>query len=149
MSHDTVEAEVIEAEVVPPRKDYSQVLTRAERDQLKALSTEIFGKSSKWQTMYEYKYFLTHKVQETVPGENGAPDTEKEVEVPLLYNGSKQWRVKYRTTEEVLQLLQDFKTRRDAYLEQARKAQEEAKLKADEEAKAKKIQEDLGGSALT
>ena len=123
--------------------------SRAVREQLKALSMEIFGKSSRYQKLFEYDQVKTHKIKETVPGENGAPDTEVEKEVPLLYNGSKQSTRRYRSVEEVLQLLLDFKAKRDEYIAQMKKQQEEAKAKADAEAQSKKVQEELGGSALT
>lgn len=122
--------------------------SREVREQLKALSKEIFGVSSRYQKLYSYQQVLTHKVKETVPGENGAPDTEVEKEVPLLYNGSKQSVMKHRSTEEVLQLLLDFKAKRDAYLEAMKAQQEEQKKAREEAAKAQKLQEELGGSAL-
>ena len=126
--------------------------SRAVREQLKALSLEIFGKSSRYQKLFEYDQVKTVKIKETVPGENGAPDTEVEKEVPLMVGpgkGSKTSVRRYRSVEEVLQLLLDFKAKRDEYIAQMKKQQEEAKAKADAEAKAKKIQEELGGSALT
>jgi hypothetical protein len=86
-------------------------ITREQREQLKALSTEVFGVASKYQKLYDQKELVTSKTVEIVPGENGQPDTTKEVEVPVLYNdnGVKQYRMKYRSTEEVLQLLLEFK----------------------------------------
>lgn len=126
--------------------------TREQREQLKALSTEVFGKSSRYQKLYEYDHVKTHKIKETVPGENGAPDTEVEKEVPLMAAGTTKVRQsvrKYRTTEEVLQLMLDFKAKRDEYLAQVKKAQDEQKAKKEADEQARKIQEQLGGSALT
>lgn len=123
--------------------------SRAVREALKALSLEVFGKSSRYQKLFEYDHVKTHKIKETVPGENGAPDTEVEKEVPLLFNGSKQSVRKYRSVEEVMQLMLDFKAKRDEFVAQMKAQQEEAKKKAEAEAQAKKVQEELGGSALT
>lgn len=124
--------------------------TREQRDQMKALSQEIFGASSKWQKLYKYDAALTLTKTETVPGVDGAPDTTKEVEVPLYVEGTKvkQFERKYRTTQEVLDLLLSFKAKRDEYLANMKKLQAEAlaKRKADEERK--KLEQELSGSAL-
>lgn len=124
--------------------------TREQREQMKALSQEIFGASSKWQKLYKYDAALTLTKTETVPGVDGAPDTTKEVEVPLYVEGTKvkQFERKYRTTQEVLDLLLSFKAKRDEYLANMKKLQAEAlaKRKADEERK--KIEQELSGSAL-
>ena len=117
---------------------------------MKALSLEIFGASSKWQKLYKYDAALTLTKTETIPGVDGAEDTTKEVEVPLYVEGTKvkQFERKYRTTQEVLDLLLSFKAKRDEYLANMRKLQAEAlaKRKADEERK--KIEQELAGSAL-
>lgn len=124
--------------------------TREQRELLKALSTEIFGVSSRYQKLYEGQELVTKTVTETVPGENGAPDTQKEVKVPVLAaNGAKQFRVVRRSTEEVLELLQGFKVKRDEFLAQMKQQQEEAQAAKAAEDLAKKVQEDFGGSALT
>lgn len=126
-------------------------MTRQEREQLKALSTEVFGAPSRYQKLFEYDRVLTHKVKETVPGKDGEPDTEKEVEVPLFAKGTvkvKQSVRTYRSHAEVLQLMLDFKAKRDEYLANVKKAQDEAKAKKDAEEATKKLQDELGGSAL-
>jgi hypothetical protein len=153
MSYDQVETtEEIKVETVPQGKGTMQGHeTREQREQLKALSAEIFGKSSRYQKLFVYDQVLTRKIKEVVPGENGAPDTEVEKEVPILAPGTtkvKQSVRRYRTVEEVIKLLQDFKAKRDEYIANMKKAQDEAKAKKDAEDQAKKIQEELGGSAL-
>lgn len=124
--------------------------TREQREQMKLLSSEIFGASSKWQKLYKYDAALTLTKTETIPGIDGAEDTTKEVEVPLYVEGTKvkQFERKYRTTEEVLALLLSFKQKRDEYLANMKKLQAEALAKRQADEKAKKLQEDLGGSAL-
>lgn len=126
--------------------------SRPVREALKALSKEVFGASSRYEKLFEYDHVLTHKVKETVPGENGAPDTEREVEVPLMAKGTtkvKQSVRKYRSVEEVMQVMLDFKAKRDAFIAEMKAQQEAAKAKQEADAKAKKLQDDLGGSALT
>lgn len=125
--------------------------TREQREQLKALSLECFGVQSRYQKLFEYNKVLTHKVKETVPGENGQPDTEREVEVPLYAKNTtkvKQSRATYRSVEEVIALLLDFKQKREEYMAKMKAAQEEAKAARESVEKAKKLQEELGGSAL-
>lgn len=123
--------------------------TREQREQMKALSLEIFGKSSRYQKMFQYDDVLTHEVDETVPGENGEPDTTKKVRVPLLFNGSKQSRRKYRTVEQVIQLLTEFKAKREEFIAKMNQQKAEDAAKKEAELAAKKVQEELGGSALT
>lgn len=126
-------------------------LSRELREELKALSKEVFGASSKWQKMMEYNHVLTTKIKETVPGVDGAPDTEVEKEVPLLVEGTKvkQSVRRYRTPEEVLELLRSFKAKRDEFIANMKAQQEAAKKAKEEQAQAAKIQEELAGSALT
>jgi hypothetical protein len=119
--------------------------TREEREELKALSTEIFGVPSRYRKLYEGMELITHKVAEVVPGENGAPDETKLVEVPELKNGVKQYRSKYRTTEEVLALLREFKAKRDAFLAEMEKTKAAERVKKETEEALKNIT----GSALS
>lgn len=126
-------------------------IPREQRDILKALSLEVFGKSNRYQNLFEYNQVLTTKVMETVPGENGQPDTQREVEVPLLAKNTtkvKQSVARYRTVEEVITLLKEFKAKREEFL--AKIDEQKAQEKANREAEVKKQQtiEELTGSAL-
>lgn len=123
-------------------------ISRDLREELKELSKEVFGKTSKYQKLFEQQELVTKKVTETVPGENGEPDIQREVTVPVLLNGAKQFRMVYRTPEQVLELLKEFKAKRDEFLAKMKADQEAAAAKAKADADAKKLQEDLGGSAL-
>lgn len=153
MSHDeaqeTTQQESNSNPTVPAPRSFTP--NKEQRQELKALSQEVFGVSSKWQKLLEYDEVKKTKVKETVPGENGAPDTEREVEVPLYVPGTKvkQSTRRYRSIEEVLELLREFKAKRDEYIAQIKKQQEEAKAKKEAEEQARKVQEQLGGSALT
>lgn len=131
-----------------PTGVYDGPLSREMREEMKELSKAVFGVSSKYQKLYEQNELVTEKRMETVPGENGEPDTEREVTVPVLKNGSKQTRVVRRNNQEVLDLLRTFKARRDEFMAQMQAQQDAAKAKKAEADKAAKLQEDLGGSAL-
>jgi hypothetical protein len=126
--------------------------SRKVRELMKSLSMEIFGKSSRYQKLFEYDEVKTVEVDEVVPGQNGEPDTTKKVRVPLMTGhgkGYKQTVRRYRSVEEVLQLLLDFKAARDEHIAKMKSSREAARAKQEEEARLKKVQEDLGGSALT
>lgn len=119
-------------------------LDRAEREELNALSKEIFGQANRWRKLVEkgYSETLTRTVVEEVPGENGAPPTTKESKVALLTNsGGKQSRIKYLTLEEVKNMMLDLKAQKEAYLA----AQKEQQAK---EATEKEVIQNLTGSAL-
>lgn len=154
MSSDPVQETEVKIETKPQdeRGTPQGYETREQRDQMKALSLEIFGKTSRYQKLFEYDEVLTHSVEETVPGENGEPDTVKKVQVPTFAKNTtkvKQSRRKYRTVEQVIQVLQEFKAKRDEFIAKMKAEQEAAKVKKDAEDQAKKIQEELAGSALT
>jgi hypothetical protein len=152
MSHDTQD-QVQETEVkieTQPQATRTFQGQESWREAMKALSKEIFGSESRYKKLFEYDHVLTQKVKETVPGENGQPDTEREVEVPIYAKGTKNVKQsvrKYRSVEEVFQLLLDFKAKRDAFIAQMKQQQEEAKAKAEQDAKLRKVQDELAGSA--
>lgn len=85
------------------------------REEFNRLSKEVFGVSSKWKGLLDHgqKVLVTEKVTETIPGENGAPDETKTVEVAVKQNGVNVYTVKYYTVEEIHQLLLDYKKNRD------------------------------------
>lgn len=150
MSHDQVQEAPQETQTpVVTKGTYTP--NREQRETLKALCKEIFGASGKWTKLLRdgTKELVTTKKMEKVPGENGEPDTEKEVSVPVLTpNGVKQYRQKYYTVESLIELLEGIKIKRAEFMAMI-KAQKDAEKKAKEEAAlAEKVQEDLGGSAV-
>jgi hypothetical protein len=103
-------------------------LPRAQREELNALSKEIFGVSSRWNKILKNgtREVAMRKVTETVPGVEGAPDTEREVVVPVLIgNGTPKRYQKYYTVDEVTTLLLGIKSQMDAQKAGIKKAQEE------------------------
>lgn len=124
-------------------------ITRVEREELKALSKEIFGKTSAYQRFLNgVPEVITKTVTEEVPGENGAEPTKKEVKVPVLMNGVKQSRIKYYSVQEVKELLVGFKKQLDDFKAEQLKMQTEAKLKKEQEQLQKQVQEQAHGSAV-
>jgi predicted PolB exonuclease-like 3'-5' exonuclease len=130
----------------------SVVLTKAQREELKALSKEVFGSSSRYQKLMGkgYMEMLTEELSEIVPGEKeGDPDVEKMVKIPVkTADGALQYVQKYHTAESV-----------KAYMEQCRVTIEKfkadmAKKEVEEKAKKEQVQanmeahQKLGGSAL-
>lgn len=123
-------------------------ITRNERDQLKALSKEVFGVSSKYQRFLDgVSETITHEVEEEVPGEGDAPATTRKVRVPTLSpTGSKQTRMKIYTVQETLDLLLGFKAQRDTFIKAQVDLQIEQAAKKEQEELQKKVQDELAGS---
>lgn len=126
-------------------------IDREEREELNKLSKEVFGSASKWQKFLNngLKELTQRTVVEVVPGENGAPDTTKQVKVPVLTpNGVKQYHIKHFTLETMKEWLLELKTKRDEFMAMIKKQQDEEKAKKEADELAKKINEDIGGSAI-
>ncbi len=116
-------------------------ITRKEREELNALSKEVFNVSSKWQKFFKgVPELVTKTVKETVPGDKGAPDTEKEVVVPVLLDGAKQYKVRAYSVDECRKLLLDAKRQRDEYI--AKLKEQQALVEAQ-----KKVQELAAGAS--
>ena len=125
-------------------------LSKAEREELNALSLSVYGVKSRWQKLVEkgYPELLTEETEELVPAEKeGEEPTKRTVRVPVLKNGSQQYTLKRHTFESVKQLLTEQKTRMDEIRAQIKKLQEDAAEKKKQEELAKKMNEELGGSA--
>lgn len=126
-------------------------IPRQTREELNALSKEVFGVPSRWQKLLRNgsKYLVTKKTTEEVPGKDGEAPTTKEIEVPVLTEyGAKQYRQKYYTVDDIRTLLLEAKAKMDEMRATVKKQQEEqAALKAKQELE-DKIKEDAQGSAL-
>jgi hypothetical protein len=134
-------------------------IEREVREELKALSTAIFGVSSRWQKILKGNtYLATREVEEEVPAEfktvkneDGTesqvevkPAEKRKVQVPMLTEQGAQYKtMKYYTVQEVLELLREFKKNVDAFHEMTRLQEEEKKA---QEA-AKKALEHVTGEA--
>lgn len=108
-------------------------LTRDQREELKALSKEVFGNESKWKKLLERGYYHeeTEEKEETVPGETKEDGTvveatTRKVKVPILNkHGQRVKTVKYHTYESLLKLMVDFKKQMDEIKAQMKKQQDE------------------------
>lgn len=126
-------------------------LTRAQREELGALSQEVFGASSRYKKLMDQGYdeLVTEELDEIVPGENGAPDTTRQVKVPIKReDGAFQSVRKYHTAESVKTYMLERKEMIDQIKAQLKKQQEEAAAKKAVEAQAKLVHESLVGSAV-
>lgn len=152
-------------------------IDRATREELNALSKEIFGSASRWKKFVDgVPQTVTREVEETVPAEfetrtdeNGvetqvevkAAETKK-VQVPVLINpnplnkknpdGHVYKTIKRYTIEETRQMLLDMKVQLDNFRAQMKAQQEEqaakqAAEKAQKDAEAA-VRDAAHGSAL-
>lgn len=103
-------------------------IERKVREEFNALSKEVFGVSSKWQNFYKGVDELVTKtvIEEIPPEKEGDAPTTKEVKVPVLRDGGKQYKRRYYTIDEIRNILVGAKAQRDMIL---------AKMKADKELK--------------
>jgi hypothetical protein len=77
----------------------------------------VFNVSSKWQKFFKgVPELVTKTITETVPGDNGAPDTTREIVVPVLLDGAKQYKTRAYSVDECRKLLLDAKRQRDEYI---------------------------------
>lgn len=126
-------------------------MKRSEREEMKALSLEVFGTSSKWEKLVTkgYQELVTETKTEVVPGVDGAPDTEKEVKVPVLRaDGAQQFVIKRHTVESIKELMLKAKAQLAELQAAFKKQQEDAQAAKEATDLARKVQEELGGSAL-
>lgn len=126
-------------------------IPRELRNELNALSKEVFGVSSRWQSLLKKgtSQLITRKTTEVIPGKEGEEPTTKEVEVPVLTPyGAKQFTQKYYTVDEVHQVLLDFKAQLDTIKAQMKQQQEEKIAKEAQEKALKEVQEAANGSAV-
>lgn len=119
-------------------------LSKEEKEEFKAYSQEFLGSSGRWQKMLNegIRELRTRKVMEVVPGENGGPETTKAVEIPVLTaNGAKEYYQRYFTVETLREFFLEIKRKRDEFIANYKKQQEDAERK-------RKLEEELTGSAL-
>ncbi len=124
-------------------------ISKEVREELKALSLKVYGRSSKWKKLLDKPFFevVTKAVHEEVANEDGT-FTPKTTNVPILLNGVKQSVAKRRTIHQVRELLIAQAAQIDAINEQFKKNQEEQKAKKEAEVLQNKIHKQLSGSAV-
>lgn len=120
--------------------------TRNEREQLNALSLELFGASSRWRKLVDHGFEepVTEEVTEYVPNEQDPDKGEnRQVKVLKLRDGMAHSVVKRHTPDSILQYMKELKHLNEQRKIQIEKMKEEqAKQKAADAKKA--IQEATG-----
>ena len=126
-------------------------MTRKEREELNALSKEVFGSSSRWQKLVEkgYAELVTEDKEEAVPpAKEGDAPTTRTIKVPVLTSfGAKQSTTKYHTAESVMALMLDYKQKIDEIRAKIKEHQEAAQKAKEEALKTRQAVEDSAGSA--
>lgn len=118
-------------------------IERKLREELSALSKDVFRVSSKWQSILEsgFNELVTEEIDETIPGENGEPDKVEKVKVPVLKNGVKQYVHRTYTLDEVHKMMLDMKKQIDGIRAKmaAAQAQKELEKKVNDEAQGRVV----------
>ena len=128
------------------------MIDRKLKEELNALSREVFGASSRWVKLIENGYHkpVTETVTEFVPDEaHPEGGTNRQVEVPVKHKGIPLSRVERHTVESVHTLLLDLKAKRDTFLAEIEQRRQEEEAKKAQEKLQKEVNEQLMGSALT
>lgn len=126
-------------------------ISRQDREALNALSTEIFGVSSKWQKMVKdgVPTVVTKEVTEEVPASEGVEATTRTITVPELdETGKKRSVLKFHSVEEMLTLMISIKEQRDAAIKEQAKKQLEAEMAKKAADLQAKINAEAMGSAI-
>lgn len=121
-------------------------IDRQAREQLKALSKEIFGSSSKWQTILSKG--TTELLTKTETQVDGTGQSFETVVPVLNANGTKNFYQKYYTLETLTEYLLSLKIKRDEFLAKMAKQKEDDRLKAETAKLLEQTKQELTGSAL-
>jgi hypothetical protein len=128
------------------------MVDRKTREELSALSKEVFGASSRWQKLINNgtPELVTEEVTELVPGEKEEDEpTERKVNVPVKRkDGAHQYQLKRHTVDSVREYMLVLKKKQEEFRAMIEKYQEEARKKQEQEKLEKSLQEEAGGSAL-
>lgn len=104
-------------------------MDRQTREELNALSKEVFGSSSRWQKLLTdgYSELVTEEVPETIPSEvEGEEPKTTMVRRPVLNAaGQKQSVTKRHTEDSIREYMLDLKKRREEIMAMIKKQQDE------------------------
>lgn len=135
-----------------PRTRTISDLSRAERDELNALSKDVFGASSRWQKLVNkgYAELKTTEVTELVPGKTDEEEaTERKVMVPLKTDfGAHQSTHLHHTVESVRAFMVERKKQLDEIRAEIKRRQDEARAQREKEQLVQKVHTELQGSAV-
>lgn len=125
-------------------------MTRAEREEMKVLSKEIFGNVSKWKSILEKGYMekVTKTVIEQVPQEDGTTKPVEKKMAVLNEHGAEYSVQKYYSVEKLKEKMLDMKAQIAENRAKLEKLQADAAKEKAAKDTALKIQESAGGSAI-
>jgi len=123
---------------------------RKTREELNALSQEVFGSSSRWHKLVTkgVPELLTEEIDEILPNEKeGEPDTVKQVKVAIRReDGSHLSVMKYFTVDTIREYMLARKVQLDLFKVELARLQEEARAKKEAEKLANTVHQAAGGS---
>lgn len=128
-------------------------LTREEKNELNALSKDVYGASSRWQKLINkgYTKLFTEETTEYVPNaeDETKEGTTRKVQVPIKRkDGALQSVMTYHTVDSIKAEMIDRKAKLDEIRAILKKQQDEARTKQEQEDLSKKIHQELGGTAV-
>ena len=120
-------------------------MNKQDREAMSVLSKQVFGSRNSWRKILE-KGMLdvqTRTITETVPGEDGAPDTTRQVQVAISSSNGKPIKIsRYFSETELLGYMTERKDSFDAMMAQFQ-AQQDALVAKEKADKAAQAQADL------
>lgn len=124
-------------------------LSHKDREEMNALSKEVFGSTSRWQKLINKgrNEVVTREVEEVVPGVDGAPDTTQKVRVPEKRGDIVVSALKRHTTESIKEFMLQVKVQFDAMKAQMERLQKEQEKAKALEALTEQAKQQLSGSA--
>src|SRR5579859_7420625 len=121
-------------------------VSRQVKEELNALSKEVFGSTSRWQKLINngHPELITEEVTEFVPGPtDDDPGMERKVQVPVKNpNGTYRSTLKRYTVESVREYMLERKKQLDEIKARIKQHQEEQKAKQELENRKKQLQEE-------
>lgn len=122
------------------------------KEELNALSKEVFGSSSRWQKLVDkgHEELVMEEIAEYVPSEKeGEQGTERKVKVPVKTSfGALQYVIKRYTVDSIKEYMIERKIQMEELSKEIARRQEEYRVQKEQEKLANKVHEELHGSAL-
>ena len=120
-------------------------MNKQDREAMSVLSKQVFGSRNSWRKILEKGMMdvQTRTITETVPGEDGAPDTTRQVQVAISSSNGKPIKIsRYFSETELLSYMTERKDSFDAMMAQFQ-AQQDALVAKEKSDKAAQAQADL------
>ena len=130
----------------------TEVLTTAQKEELEALSKEVFNSTSRYATLLRDGEVVpeTYTATEYVPDENGGEGTTRVVQVPVLVHNSKSpvLKVVRHTYTTVKALMVEIKDKQDRFRAMMKKMEDDKTAALYQLQLKQDVQKALGGSAV-